>query len=107
MPRSNPLAGLRRMLRPGREPGRVERLERTALALLEGEGCAACHLAEESSARWTGYFVSEGNAEPEVLDQLRASVGACGRHARRLVAARGGPEVLAAVSAELAREAGR
>lgn len=103
---SSPFARLRRLIYPGGEPGRGERLERTALALLAGEGCAACRLADESSARWVGYFISEGNAEPEVLDQVRASVGPCGRHARRLVAARGGPEVLAAVSAELAREAG-
>jgi hypothetical protein len=107
MRHANPLAGLRRIVRPGREPGRAERLERTALALLAGDGCAACRLAEESAARWVGYFVSEGNAEPEVLAEVRASLGPCGRHARRLVAARGGPEVLAAVSAGLAREARR
>jgi hypothetical protein len=101
----NVLGAVRRWLHPGVEPAGTERLERTALALIEGEGCAACRFAEESAVRWVGYFVAEGNAEPEVLDLLRASVGPCGRHARRLAAARGGPEVFAAASAELAREA--
>lgn len=76
-----------------------------APAQLGLDGCPACGLAEESAARWIGYFIAEGNAEDELVRALRGSLGPCPRHTRRLVAARGGADVFARASVDLAREA--
>lgn len=75
------------------------------LAQLRGEGCPACTLALASGARWVAYFVAEGNAEPEGIAALRASVGPCGRHTRSLLAAPGGADVWAHAAVDVAREA--
>src|SRR5512138_111938 len=75
------------------------------LAQLGGEGCPTCNLAEEAAARWTGWFIAEGNAEDDVVRALRASLGTCPRHTRRLVAARGGADVYARTAIYVAREA--
>jgi hypothetical protein len=78
---------------------------RGVLAQLGPEGCPACNLVEESAARWTGWFIAEGNAEEDALRALRASLGPCARHTRRLVGARGGADVFARTAVYLAREA--
>jgi hypothetical protein len=78
---------------------------RAELAQLGPEGCPACNLVEESAARWTGWFIAEGNAEDEAVRALRASLGPCARHTRRLVAARGGADVFARAAVDVAREA--
>ena len=76
-----------------------------AVAQLGLDGCPACNLAEESAARWIGYFIAEGNAEGEVVRALRASLGPCPRHTRRMVAAPGGADVFARTAVDLARAA--
>ena len=85
--------------------GAPDRGERAPLSQLGLDGCPACSLAEESADRWIGYFIAEGNAEDEVVRALRASLGPCPRHTRRLVAARGGADVFARTAVDLAREA--
>jgi hypothetical protein len=99
----SPLDRLRAVLWPS--PAAAGADGRAALARLGSGGCPACNLAEESAARWIGYFVAEGNAEAELVRALRASLGPCGRHTRWLVAARGGVDVYARTAVDLAREA--
>ncbi len=91
--------------RPGGAAQAPGQGERPALAQLGLDGCPACNLQEESADRWIGYFIAEGNAEDEVVQALRASLGPCARHTRRLVAARGGADVFARTAVDLAREA--
>jgi hypothetical protein len=97
------LDGLLDTLRNPLEAG--SRQERAALAFLAGDGCPACHLAAESEERWVKYYVVQGNTEPEVFQAIRAALGPCGRHRRRLVAARNGADVYASTAVFLAREA--
>ena len=91
--------------RPGRAFVSGARRERAILAQLGSDGCPACNLAEESADRWIGYFIAQGNAETEVVMALRASVGPCARHTRRLLVARGGVDVFARTAVDVAREA--
>jgi hypothetical protein len=81
------------------------RQEKAALAFLAGDGCPACALAAESEQRWVKYFIAAGNREPEPFQALRAALGPCGRHLRKLLAARNGSDVFAAVAPFIAREA--
>jgi hypothetical protein len=94
-----------RFRRPGEAVPAGGRGGRGGLERLGTDGCPACNLAEESAARWVGYFIAEGNAEEEVVRGLRASLGPCARHTRRLVAASGGAEVFARTAVMIAREA--
>ncbi len=91
--------------RPGAAVPGGRRGEREGLLQLGADGCPACNLAAESADRWIGYFIAEGNAEEEVARAVRASLGPCPRHTRRLVAARGGAEVFARSAVDVAREA--
>lgn len=97
------LDGILDVLRNPLEAG--ARQERAALAFLAGDGCPACAPAAESEDRWMKYFIAQGNTEPEIFDTVRASLGPCARHRRRLVGARGGMDLYAASGVFVARDA--
>jgi hypothetical protein len=55
-------------------------------SLLQAAGCPACRYGDESADTYLSWFALEGYGDVDMLRRLRASLGMCARHTRRLFA---------------------
>lgn len=54
--------------------------------LVARDGCPLCGVLAQAEDRWFFWFVAESYSFPELTGQLRASLGLCPAHTRRLLA---------------------
>lgn len=69
----------------------------SAADLLTAPGCPVCRYAAEASDRYLHWFALEGHSQPATITSLRASLGMCPAHTRRLMNQPGAPVRLTAV----------
>jgi len=65
--------------------------------LLQHDGCPVCRHVAETERAFFAWFVMDSFAAGEVQAQIRASMGMCPRHMRRLIDATGGGHVMTMV----------
>lgn len=82
-------AGLRRRTNAGeshpRAPDVRPALKSEFEALLSADGCPACTFLASADRSFFSWFVSENHTVASVQAQLRAAMGMCARHSRRLI----------------------
>jgi hypothetical protein len=73
--------------------------------LLSEDGCPACRFVAQAEDRFFRWFAIESHAAPETIERLRAALGMCPAHTRRLLGGELEPATLTSVYREVAKTA--
>jgi hypothetical protein len=71
--------------------------------LLSEDGCPACRFVAQAEDRFFRWFAIESHASPETIERLRAALGMCPAHTRRLLGGELEPATLTSVYREVAK----
>jgi len=69
----------------------------SAMDLLTGPGCPACHYGDEAADRYLAWFAFEAHADAGMITRLCSSLGMCPRHTRALMCQPGAARRLTAL----------